>query len=158
MYQHRNCELEEARLLQKSHLVRLKDTTAEIAKGKVVVRDLDLAHVDELEVLMQEGILEHLLNFRCFVTTKGEDTKDEAVVNNIIKEIESGKRMLYFLSGIHRYMAIKRVQPNFIALVHIYDSELLSWSAAQYIATRDNKVKNRTKKTIILSCLYQFYQ
>lgn len=142
IYQHRNSELDEARLLNKSHLICIKTTTAEIARGKVVVRDLDLQHVQELITLMSDGILEHLLSFRCFVLTTGEDTKNEEVVTQIIQEIESGKRILYFLSGFHRYTALKTVQPDFHALIQIYDSELLSWSACQYIATRDNKVKS----------------
>ena len=143
IFQDREKELRRALIGGKEQTVRVTHVIAEIATTKVVVRDIIPEHVDELVDLMKICIVKRLLYFRCIVET-GQDTntKDEIVVKKIMEKIETGTRKVFFLSGIHRFKAIQKVQPNHEVRIDIYDAKEIVWSTGQYIATRDNRMSH----------------
>ena len=147
IFQQRERQLEEALIGGKQQLLCINNVQSKIARGKVVVRDLIPAHVTKIAAIMEDGIVPQLLYFRCFIETGNKvDTKDEEIVKKIVKDIQNGTTMLYFLSGIHRFKALQLVNPDFMATLDIYDAKQLKWSTGQYIATRDNRVSSHKKQ------------
>ena len=150
IFQEREKELQQALLGKNEQIVCVQNVVAEIARGKVVVRELDQDHVNFLTGLMENLIVEKLLYFRCFVETGQDiDTDDGEVVKRIVQEIQAGTRKVFFLSGIHRFKAIQNIQPNYLVKMDIYDAKKIAWSTGQYVATRDNTTIARLQTHII---------